>query len=154
DIKNIYECDSVSHLPLVGDWHTLNPSAPVGSLIKKYAPQTQSGTYSFFKSQFLGGLDVDTNCDNSHKPTFLEEHDARGVAAANKVNAILPFSFAQWTSDSKGATPDLRNKVTLQQLDGSAPNASTINEQATGTAGHFNGTRYVHNVLNTGNDLY
>jgi phosphate transport system substrate-binding protein len=156
-IHDIYECDSTTHLPIVGNWNQVGGS---NGVIHKYAPQTLSGTYSFFKSQFLGGVDVDQNCDSTHKTTFLEEHDARGVSSTNKAGAILPFSYAQWNSDKAGVTPDLRNGVVLKQLDGTTPTSKgaspTINEQSTGSNGHFDGTRYVHYVLlnNAGNVLY
>ncbi len=143
-LHDIYTCSATTHLPIISNWNQVGGTAGV---IKKYAPQTQSGTYSFFKSQFLGGVDVDTNCDSAHLSTFLEEHDARGVTAANKPNAVLPFSYAQWHSDAASVTPDLRNGVTLQVLDGVTPSATTINEKTTGTAGHFNGTRYVNYVV-------
>jgi phosphate transport system substrate-binding protein len=148
-IHDIYTCDSTTHTPIISNWNQVGGTAGV---IKKYAPQTQSGTYSFFKSQFLGGVDVDTNCVGAaNLSTFLEEHDARGVTAINKPNAILPFSWAQFTSDAKGATPDLRNGVAIQSLEGLKPTATSVNESPTGTSGHFNGTRLVNFVLkNTG----
>ncbi len=143
-LHDIYTCDATTHLPVISNWNQVGGTA--GTIIK-YAPQTSSGTYSFFKSQFLGGVDVDTNCDSAHLSTFLEEHDARGVSTANKANAVLPFSYAQWNSDAKGVTPDLRNGVALQSVDGVKPSATSINESTTGTAGHFNGTRYVNYIV-------
>jgi ABC-type phosphate transport system substrate-binding protein len=154
-IHDIYECDSTTHLPIIGDWSQIPGNGAHPGTIHKYAPQMLSGTYAFFKSQFLGGVDIDQNCDNAHKTTLLEEHDARGVASNNKAGAILPFSYAQWNSDKAGVTPDLRNGVVLKQLDGTTPSATTINEQSTGSgAGHFDGTRYVHYVLLRTNSLY
>jgi phosphate transport system substrate-binding protein len=150
-VHDIYTCDATTHLPIIGNWNQVGGGAGV---IKKYAPQTQSGSYSFFKSQFLGGVDADTNCDAAHKSIFLEEHDARGVIAANKLDAILPFSFSQWTADSKSVTPNLRNGVVFGQTDGVTPTPGTINEQVTGTPGHFNGTRYVHFVAKTTGPTY
>ena len=61
----------------------------------KYAPQTGSGTYSFFHSKLLNGTAVDANCDAAHQSTFLQEHDARGVTTASKPNAIYAFDWSR-----------------------------------------------------------
>jgi phosphate transport system substrate-binding protein len=145
---DIYTCDSSgtnAGKPIISDWNQINPSAPVGSLIKKYLPQTGSGTYSFFTSKLMNGNTPDANCDSSHLSTFHEEHDARSVTAANKPNAIDAFDWSRWNAQSDGFEADLRNGATLGTLNGVAPTPSTVNT----TASRFLGTRYVYNVVRT-----
>ncbi len=143
---NIYTCNATgpnAGKPIIGDWHTINASAPVGSTIVKYLPQTSSGTFSFFKSKLLNGNTPDANCDASHLSTFHEEHDARSVTAASKPNAIDAFDYARWTAQSRGTEADLRNGAALGTLNGVKPSPSTVNT----TASRFLGTRYIFNVV-------
>jgi ABC-type phosphate transport system substrate-binding protein len=139
---DIYTCSPSTHAPIISDWHTVNPSAPVGSTIKKYAPQTSSGTYSFFNSNVLNGNTIDQNCDSSHLSTFLEEHDARGVTTASFPNAIYAFDYARWTAQSTGFEADLRNGAALGAINGVTPSPSTVNESGT-----FVDSRYIYNVV-------
>jgi ABC-type phosphate transport system substrate-binding protein len=142
-LTNIYTCSAATGLPLVSNWNQVGGAS--GTIVK-YAPQTGSGTYSFLNSKLLGGATVDQNCNASHKSTFLEEHDATGVSAANKPNAIYVFSVAQWQAQSGGRLVDLRNGAVLGQINGVSPNASSINTSPT----RFFGTRYVYNVTKSG----
>jgi hypothetical protein len=142
---NIYTCNPSTGAPYISNWHQLNPSAPTNSVIKKYAPQTQAGTYSFFNSKILNGGTIDSNCNASHLSIFVEEHDATGVSAANKPNAIIPFSHAQFVAAANGVIPDRRNGGKEGKLNGLLPTTKTIIEGP----GRFLGTRYVYNVANT-----
>lgn len=151
NLIDIYTCDPATGAPFVSDWSAVGGTA---GAIKKYAPVTTSGTYSFFNSQILGGKTIDQNCDNAHKSTFGPEHDATVVASADKTGAILPFSYAQYYAASKFIITDLRNGTKLGAIDGLAPGSKTITEAATGTAGHFRGTRYVFNVVKTTSTNY
>ncbi len=146
NLIDIYTCDPITGAPFVSDWSTVGGAA---GTIKKYAPQTSSGTYSFFNSKILNGATIDAGCDIAHKSTFLEEHDARGVLSTDKVDAILPFSYAQWTAAGKAVIADLRNLTTLGSINSVKPGASTINEVAPVGGFHFLGTRYVFNVAKT-----
>jgi len=143
---NIYTCNASGPnvgKPIISDWHTINASAPVGSTIVKYLPQTSSGTFSFFKSKLLNGNTPDANCDASHLSTFHQEHDARSVTTASKPNAIDAFDYSRWTAQSKGTEADLRNGATLGKLNNVVPSPTTVNT----TASRFIGTRYIFNVV-------
>ena len=142
-LKNIYTCNPATHLPIVSNWNQVGGSAGV---IKKYAPQTLSGTYSFVNSKLLGGATIDQNCDAAHASTFLQEHDATGIPNAQKANAIAFFSVGQWKAQSSGRLLNLRNGATKGSINGVVPNASTVNT----TASRFFGTRYIYNVTKTG----
>lgn len=145
---NIYTCNAVTGLPIVSNWSQVGgANVP----IKKYAPQTQSGTYSFWNSKILNGATIDQNCNAANKSTFLQEHDARGVAAANRQGAILPFSYGQWNAAENFLVPDRRAGVVLNLINNVTPNLATIKEAP---AGRFLGTRYVYNVLKTGSPRY
>ena len=141
-IKAIYTCDPSTGAPYYTDWSQVGgkPGA-----IKKFAPQTSSGTYKFFNAKYLGGSTIDAGCDSSHLSTFIQEHDATGVPKASQKGAILPFSVAQYTAASKFVIPDLRNGIKLGTVAGIKASATTINENP----GHFFGVRYVYNILRT-----
>ena len=142
NLIDIYTCD-VNGVPFADDWSDVGGTA---GAIKKYAPQSNSGTYSFWNSKILNGATIDAGCNGANLSTFLEEHDARGVLSADKTTAILPYAYGQWTASSKAVIADLRNGVTLGNINGVKASASTINE--TGVT-HFLGTRYAFNVLKT-----
>ncbi len=152
NLIDIYTCNPATGAPYISDWHTLNSKAAVGSTIQKFAPQTQSGTYSFFNTKLLNGATIDAGCDNAHKSTFLEEHNATGVGAASKPFAIFPMSYAQFKSDAAKKTPDLRNGITMGKLNGLLPTGVTVHEAAVPT--RFLGTRYVFNVADTTSKNY
>src|SRR6478672_4081039 len=109
-LKDIYTCDPATGAPFAGNWNQVGGTAGV---IKKYAPQTSSGTYSFVNSKLLGGATIDQNCDAAHASTFIQEHDATGVAAGNKPNAIYVFSVGQYNAQGQGKLVDLRNGAVL-----------------------------------------
>jgi periplasmic binding family protein len=142
-LKNIYTCSPTTHAPLASNWNQVGGTA---GTIKKYAPQTGSGTYSFVNSKLLGGATIDQNCDAAHSSTFLQEHDATGIPAAQQANAIYFFSVGQYRAQSSGVLRDLRNGSTIGAISGVLPNSSTINT----TASRFFGTRYVYNVTKNG----
>jgi ABC-type phosphate transport system substrate-binding protein len=147
---DIYTCNASGPnigKPIIGDWHTINASAPVGSTIVKYMAQTSSGTYSFFNSKLLNGATVDANCDASHLSNFHEEHDSRSVTTASKPNAIDAFDWSKWSAQADGYEADLRNGATLGSLNGVIPSQTTVNT----TASRFLGTRYIYNVVRTDN---
>ncbi len=89
---DIYTCDPATHAPFASNWSQVGGSA--GPIIK-YAPQSGSGTLSFFSSKLLNGAAVDQNCDSSHLSIALEEHDARGVIDPNKPNAIHMYDWGK-----------------------------------------------------------
>jgi phosphate transport system substrate-binding protein len=142
-LKNIYTCNPSTHAPFVTNWNQVGGST---GAIKKYAPQTSSGTYSFVNSKLLGGATIDQNCDSAHLSTFLEEHDARGISAANKASAIYFFSVSQWNAQASGRLVDLRNGALLGSINGVTPVAAHINTSSS----RFFGTRYVYNVTKSG----
>jgi phosphate transport system substrate-binding protein len=137
-LTSIYTCDPSTHAPFISDWSGVGGTP--GPIVK-YAPQTSAGTYAFVNSKLLGGATIDQNCDSSHLSIFLQEHDMRGVGF-NKPNAIGFFSVGQWNAQEGGVLVNLTNQAQLEQINGVAPNSSTINE----TAGRFFGTRFVYNV--------
>jgi phosphate transport system substrate-binding protein len=142
-LKNIYTCSPTTHAPLVSNWNQVGGTAGV---IKKYAPQTQSGTYSFLNSKLLGGATVDQNCDAAHSSVFLQEHDATGIPANQQANAIYVFAVGQYRAQAAGLLVNLTNGSTLGRINGVSPNAASINTSAT----RFFGTRYIFNVTKTG----
>jgi ABC-type phosphate transport system substrate-binding protein len=142
---NIYTCSPSTHLPIISNWSQVGGTAGV---IKKYQPQAGSGTRSFVVSKLLNGNDIDANCDASHKSVELQEHDARGVTAVSKPNAIYVFDWGRYRAQGTGIEANLRNGATLGKLgtttaNRQAPSATTVNA----TASRFLGTRYIFNVV-------
>ena len=89
------------------------PRAP----IVKYIPQTGSGTAASSRRSCSTATAIDANCDASHQSISLQEHDARGVTAVSKPNAIYAFDWARWNAQCKGVEADLRNGATLGQAE-------------------------------------
>ena len=144
---NIYTCDPNTGAPFVSDWSQIG-GAP-GTIVK-YAPQTGSGTYSFFNSKLLNGSTIDKNCDASHKSIFLQEHDARGVADADKPNAIFAYDWARYRAQQSGFEANLTNGAVLGAFGVTTPVIPTSdNVVEKGT--RFYGTRYVFNVVKKAN---
>lgn len=147
NLQDIYICDSITHAPLVTDWSQVGGTA---GTIKRYYPQSGSGTFSFWNTKIMGqssSFDPNVNCDPQYDVTYTQEHDATTIAPADKPFAITPFAYGQWTAASKGVLADRRNGGVLGNINGVKPGASTINETPT----RFLGTRYLFHVLkNTG----
>lgn len=147
NLIDIYTCNPATGAPYVSDWSQVGGTA--GTIVK-FAPQTLSGTYSFFNSKLLNGAVIDQNCDANHKSTFAEEHDNTAIPKAKKPFAINAFSFAQWTAMKNGVIPDRRAGGKLGSINGIKPNGVSINTNP----GHFLGTRYIYNVLKTTEPSY
>ena len=149
---NIYTCNASGvnvGKPIISNWSQVGGTAGV---IKKYLPQTSSGTYSFFKSKLLNGNTPDANCDASHLSTFHEEHDARSVTSASRPNAIDAFDYSRWTAQGTRFEANLRNGASLGKLGTTTsnrqiPSSTTVNT----TPSRFLGTRYIFNVVETAN---
>jgi phosphate transport system substrate-binding protein len=144
---NIYTCNPATGLPFVSNWSQVGGTA--GAIIK-FAPQTLSGTYAFFNSKILNGATIDQNCNATHKSHFVEEHDNTSITAAQKPFAINAYSFAQWQAMQNGVIPNRRNGGLLGAINGTAPTYQTIKIANP----HFLGTRYIYNVLKTGEPSY
>ena len=95
---NIYTCNASGAnvgKPIISDWHQLNANAPVGSLIKKYLPQTELGDLQLLQVEVAERQHARRELRRSHLSTFLQEHDARGVTNATKPNAIYAFDWSR-----------------------------------------------------------
>jgi phosphate transport system substrate-binding protein len=148
-IKNIYTCNPATGAPYISNWNQI-PGSTYNATIVKYAPQTQSGTYGFFKSKYLGNTDVDSGCDAAHKSTFLQEHKMVDINPATANRAIGVFAYGQFLGQQKGVIPDARNKAILGKVNGVVPSLSKVKEDGTG----FFGVRYVYNVARTDGPTY
>ena len=140
---NIYTCDPSTHAPIVSNWNQVGGTA--GPIVK-YAPQAGSGTLKFFSTKLLNGASVDANCDASHMSIALEEHDARGVTAASKPNAIFVYDWSKWRAQKTGFEPNLTNGSVLGKFGVTTPvgpTTSNVNE----TSHRYYGTRYLYNVV-------
>ena len=140
----IYTCNPATHQPFFSDWSQVG-GKPGG--IVRYAPQSGSGTLSFFQTKMLNGASVDQNCDSAHLATRLEEHDARGVSTVTFQNAIYMYDWARFRAQKTGFEQNLTNGAVLGKYGTTTatimtPNTSNVNESKT----RYNGVRYVYNV--------
>jgi len=148
-LKGIFICDQPGGLPKFTNW------AQVGGdnePITRYLPQIGSGTLSFFETRILGlasaqqGVVDDTSC--AHRPTRAQENSGNLVADSDKVRTILPYSFAQITSQGNGTVPDIRGGAVIGNINGVAPSKTTVGNNS------FLGVRYVYNVAKTTSPSY
>lgn len=114
-LQGIYNCT-------ITDWSQVGGGS---GAILPYLPQSTSGTRKFF----LGAIGVTTPgpCVNTLNNT-LNENDGNAIAAsagANKTRAIAPFSVAQFLSDSRHLSPDIRGGAVLKKIDGKSPTVKT-----------------------------
>jgi phosphate transport system substrate-binding protein len=137
-LQGIYLCTNAGN-PTFTNWNQVGGNnAP----IVRYLPQTGSGTLSFFETKILGlssaqqGVLDDSSC-NVH-PIRIEENSGNQVAVGDRPNAIEPYSFANWTAQSNGVSPDIRAGAVLGGINGVAPSTTTISN------GTFFGRRYVY----------
>ena len=97
-----------------------------GANYKPLLPQYGSGTRSFFLKS-LGFTDAaDFTSQTNH--TCIGQTDATGNPLQENsgtlltdVKQVVPYSIAQWLSQTTGVTPDVHGKTVLGQLDGVAP---------------------------------
>ncbi|MFF3558883.1 hypothetical protein ACFYXS_02405 [Streptomyces sp. NPDC002574] len=129
DIKAIYHCDAA----YVGT----GPNYKLTALL----PQAGSGTRSFWESQVgITEADVVAGVYPCIKDTKngapVQEHDGRVLDD----KSIVPFSIAQYNSQSSQTVADLRGRAILGTIDGLAPNVLNTN---------FGVKRDVYNVIPT-----
>jgi hypothetical protein len=128
---------------------------PAGStVIDLYVPQPGSGTRNFWASQ-LG-------FNNTTLPTCVHDHiiagadntqpveQNNGAPVATDPNGYVPFSIAQWVSQSKHTAGDVidldrRYGAVLQDIGGAAPFNGTVPNESMNAAFPIN--REVYNVV-------
>ena len=164
-LTKIYTCHTTgpkTGQPFYSNW------AQVGgknSAIIKYAPQSGSGTASFFQTKLLNGAAIDAGCDASHLSQRAEENQAltrcvnndltcsqgfEPIPTSDLPHMIIPLGYAQWTAQKNHTATglvDARNSFIFKALENVKPTAKTINEGLDPTIAQFNGTRYVYNIL-------
>jgi phosphate transport system substrate-binding protein len=153
-LTKIYTCNTTgpnTGLPKIRNWAQLGGKA--GPIVK-YAPQLGSGTLSFFQTKLMGGAVVDAGCDSSHLSTRIEENEGTSITTADMPNAIFPYSYAVWKAQASKAITDRRNFMILEKVENIAPTSITINEGTDPNVAHFEGTRYVNNILTQNEPTY
>jgi ABC-type phosphate transport system substrate-binding protein len=128
-LTSIFNC-SVTNWSQVG-----GADAP----IEPYLPQSGSGTRSFW----LSAINVATPGACVNQPAGFPENDGSAVPAADRANAILPYSIATWLAQNKGTSDDVRAGAEVRNVDGEKPVAK--NKLNKGFAPGF--LRDVFNVL-------
>ena len=151
-LRGIYLCDQPGGVPLFTNWSQVGgANVP----IKRFLPQTGSGTLKFFETKVLGlstaqlGVLDDSACVGNPLQPRVQENTGTAVPAGDKPDAILPYSYGVWTAQSTGAEPDNRGGAVLGQINGVAPSASTI-----AVGGTFFSKRYVYNVVKNNTYTY
>jgi ABC-type phosphate transport system substrate-binding protein len=129
-LTQVYTC-------AVTNWNQVgSANAPIAA----YLPQATSGTRAFF----LGAIGVTSPGACVKQPSTLEENSGAGIPAADRPNAILPYSIARWIAQKKGVSKDNRAAAVLRNIDGKAPltSAGALNS---GFAPAY--LRLIYNVL-------
>jgi phosphate transport system substrate-binding protein len=144
-IRGIYLCDQPGGNPLYTNWNQVGgANAP----IERYLPQAGSGTLSFFETKILGlssaqvGVLDDTACTGNALNPRVQENQGTAIAAGQRPNAIVPYSFGVWSAQKSGAETDNRAGALLGSINGVAPTAASV-----ATTGNFFARRYVYNVV-------
>lgn len=146
-LRGIYLCDvstGFGNVPRFTNWNQVGGD---NEPIARYLPQTGSGTLSFFETSVLGltrdqqGVLDDTQC--AIRPRRVQENAGDAIASGDRDNAIVPYSYAQFTAQRGGAVPDRRSGIATGSINGVAPNPTTIGNNT------FIGTRFVYNVVNS-----
>jgi ABC-type phosphate transport system substrate-binding protein len=135
-LQGIYNCT-------ITDWSQVGGKA---GTILPYLPQSTSGTRKFF----LGAIGVTSPgpCVNTLNNT-LNENDGNAIAAsagANKNRAIAPFSVAQFLSDSRHLSPDIRGGAVLKKINGKAPTVKAKKQVVLNAGFSSSFVRLVYNV--------
>jgi len=140
-LKGIYLCTEPGGFPKFTDWSQVGGDP--GPIVR-YFTQTGSGTGSFFETKILGltsaqqGVLDDTAC--SVRPIRIQQSHGDLVAPGDHPGAILPYSFGDYTAQTKNVIPDHRAGAVLGWIDDVKPSFGKIKKNA------FLGVRYVYNV--------
>jgi phosphate transport system substrate-binding protein len=145
--------------------------------IKRYWPQSGSGTRAFFQSAVLG-FDPTTFSSGSCPAVTIDEENTPGVsilANGDTAKAISPMSAGVWSAQANGTYPDQRDGFTIRSLNGkpTAVKAGTrwglntpafsgnaaapvieSNVQLNNPSPAYPGIRYVFNVVDKNEKLY
>ena len=106
-LTSIYTCE-------VTNWSQVGgKNAP----IKAYLPQSGSGTRSFWQT----AIGVPTPGACVLQPAGMPENDGSAVPAADRKNAILPYSIARHIAQDKGTSEDVRAGATLRNVNNTKP---------------------------------
>jgi hypothetical protein len=144
DLVNLYtNCTAITEGGV-----TYNPNS--GGNIDLYIPQSGSGTRNFWASQLGFNNTTPPACVHDHivagtlTGNAVEEHN--GTAVATDPNGYMPFSIAQWISQSKhchgepqctASSPldfDRRYGAVLQSINGAAPFTGTVPNESMNSA--------------------
>jgi hypothetical protein len=137
DLQLIYKCDA---------------SIPAGTF-KPLIPQSGSGTRNSWATLMgisnttLPACVSDKKADN----TAIQEHDGRVLTTAN---SIVPFSVAQYLSQTFGVTPDKRGPAQLGMLDGISPLVQNAGQAGLRVVGNILPTATFNDANSLGNDVF
>jgi ABC-type phosphate transport system substrate-binding protein len=143
-LQGIYNCT-------ITNWNQVGGGS--GNILP-YLPQSTSGTRKFF----LGAIGVTSPgpCVYTVNNT-LNENDGGAIAAsagANKNLVVAPFSVAQFLSDSRHLSPDIRAGFVLKKINGTSPTVKTKKQLVLNAGFTPAFVRLVYNVTsNTRSDL-
>jgi phosphate transport system substrate-binding protein len=155
NLQGIYNCTFT-------DWSQVGGTA---GPIKRYWPQSGSGTRSFFQSAVLNNFDPTTVSSGSCPAVTITEENSGATINTNgdTATAIVPFSAGNWISQQDGNAPDVRHGQTVGEIDGAAylvNNGGTFTLNTAGPVKESNitlnnptptnvGIRYVFNVIDS-----
>lgn len=151
-LRGIYNCTYTN-------WNQVGGS---NGAIRRYWPQSGSGTRSFFQSDVLGFDPTTFSTSNCPAVTLTQENSGEAIAAnGHAQTAVVPYSAANWVAQTRGTQTDQRAGQRVRNLNGQALVVGSGASAALNTAGPvtesnvkinnptpaFPGIRYVFNVL-------
>ena len=159
-LSSLYNCN-VTAVTVGSTTVTFNPNtAGAGQQqINLYIPQSGSGTLTFWGNTLGFSPTAPPPCDHQtilagpNAGTTVEEHN--GLAVTSDPLGYMPFSIAQWISQSNHPAIDRRHSAVLQNINGVFP--CTGNSNCAPSGGSLNTsfpiTRNVYNILQTSQAL-
>lgn len=151
-LRGIYDCTFTN-------WNQVGGTA---GAIQRYYPQAGSGTRAFFQSDVLGFDPTTISTGGCPAVKLTQENTGQTIATnGDQLTAVVPYSAANFTAQTRGTQPDQRSGQTLRQLNGQSLTTGSGATMKLNTAGPvseanvklnnptpaYPGIRYVFNVL-------
>lgn len=158
-LRSVYNCTFTNWSQVGG---TAGP-------IQRYHPQTQSGTFQFFRDDVLG-FDPTTFSGPSCPASISTQENSGELIATNadQEEALVGYSMANWIAQARGTQNDQRAGQTMRNLNGqnlvvfpggvATPNTAgpvvEANVKLVNPVPAYPGIRFVFNVVDSTSDNY
>jgi hypothetical protein len=153
NLTALYNCNTTT-VTVGSTTTTFNPNTATAGQqqIDLYIPQAGSGTLSFWATTLGFSATSPPACDHQTivgTTTAVEEND--GTAVSTDPLGYMPFSIAQWISQSNHSNIDRRHNAIEEDVNGISPCSGATSCPSSGGSlnSSFPITRDVYNILQT-----